>query len=122
MLRLGRRAHLADALLVALVQLVESLAEGVGEALLQVGAFGARLAGVLGQRLAQHVQALVGAGAELGQARAEAVDALRLRGRQRSEERREGKSVSVRVDLGGRRIIKKKTVHIAPPNKCTTYK
>src|SRR3546814_14533731 len=26
----------------------------------------------------------------------------------RSEERREGKSVSVRVDLGGRRIIKKK--------------
>src|SRR3546814_14965572 len=27
----------------------------------------------------------------------------------RSEERREGKSVSVRVDLGGRRIIKKKT-------------
>src|SRR3546814_13259447 len=26
-----------------------------------------------------------------------------------SEERREGKSVSVRVDLGGRRIIKKKT-------------
>src|SRR3546814_18915775 len=27
---------------------------------------------------------------------------------QRSEERREGKSVSVRVDLGGRRIIKKK--------------
>src|SRR3546814_19307964 len=31
----------------------------------------------------------------------------------RSEERREGKSVSVRVDLGGRRIIKKKkTTHI----------
>src|SRR3546814_11953575 len=28
---------------------------------------------------------------------------------QRSEERRVGKSVSVRVDLGGRRIIKKKT-------------
>src|SRR3546814_12438426 len=28
----------------------------------------------------------------------------------RSEERRVGKSVSVRVDLGGRRIIKKKTV------------
>ncbi len=27
---------------------------------------------------------------------------------ERSEERREGKSVSVRVDLGGRRIIKKK--------------
>src|SRR3546814_10971282 len=27
----------------------------------------------------------------------------------RSEERREGKSVSVRVDLGGRRIIKKKS-------------
>src|SRR3546814_11216340 len=27
----------------------------------------------------------------------------------RSEERREGKSVSVRVDLGGRRLIKKKT-------------
>src|SRR3546814_11565024 len=29
----------------------------------------------------------------------------------RSEERREGKSVSVRVDLGGRRIIKKKRTH-----------
>src|SRR3546814_16460054 len=29
-------------------------------------------------------------------------------GRRRSEERRVGKSVSVRVDLGGRRIIKKK--------------
>src|SRR3546814_20019820 len=29
--------------------------------------------------------------------------------KERSEERREGKSVSVRVDLGGRRIIKKKT-------------
>src|SRR3546814_13474649 len=29
---------------------------------------------------------------------------------QRSEERRVGKSVSVRVDLGGRRIIKKKTL------------
>src|SRR3546814_20284486 len=28
----------------------------------------------------------------------------------RSEERREGKSVSVRVDLGGRRIIKKKKI------------
>src|SRR3546814_824510 len=84
-LRLERGAHLADALLVALGQLGQALAEGVGEALLQVGAFGARLAGVLGQRLAQHVQALVGAGAELGQARAEAVDALRLRGR-RSEE------------------------------------
>src|SRR3546814_18257088 len=28
----------------------------------------------------------------------------------RSEARREGKSVSVRVDLGGRRIIKKKTI------------
>src|SRR3546814_19210783 len=32
---------------------------------------------------------------------------LRLN-RPRSEERREGKSVSVRVDLGGRRVIKKK--------------
>src|SRR3546814_12385937 len=33
--------------------------------------------------------------------------------RQRSEERRVGKEVSVRVDLGGRRIIKKKnTVYI----------
>src|SRR3546814_15979604 len=30
---------------------------------------------------------------------------------ERSEERRVGKSVSVRVDLGGRRIIKKKTNH-----------
>src|SRR3546814_11780962 len=30
--------------------------------------------------------------------------------RVRSEERREGKSVSVRVDLGGRRIIKKKKI------------
>src|SRR3546814_14320450 len=30
----------------------------------------------------------------------------------RSEERRVGKSVSVRVDLGGRRIIKKKTIYI----------
>src|SRR3546814_15853326 len=30
------------------------------------------------------------------------------RGRPRSEERRVGKGVSVRVDLGGRRIIKKK--------------
>src|SRR3546814_15145308 len=29
-------------------------------------------------------------------------------GQERSEERREGKSVSVRVDLGGRRIIQKK--------------
>src|SRR3546814_19019779 len=29
----------------------------------------------------------------------------------RSEERRVGKEVSVRVDLGGRRIIKKKTTH-----------
>src|SRR3546814_14448014 len=34
----------------------------------------------------------------------------------RSEERREGKSVSVRVDLGGRRIIKKKN----PENKVET--
>src|SRR3546814_16376538 len=30
----------------------------------------------------------------------------------RSEERRVGKELSVRVDLGGRRIIKKKTYHI----------
>src|SRR3546814_19845200 len=30
-----------------------------------------------------------------------------------SEERRVGKSVSVRVDLGGRRIIKKSTNHIS---------
>src|SRR3546814_11755542 len=29
--------------------------------------------------------------------------------RSRTEERREGKSVAVRVDLGGRRILKKKT-------------
>src|SRR3546814_19317411 len=34
---------------------------------------------------------------------------LRGGGQGRSEERRVGKSVSVRVDLGGRRIIKKKT-------------
>src|SRR3546814_15219877 len=33
--------------------------------------------------------------------------------RRRSEERREGKSVSVRVDLGGRRIIKKKNKYRA---------
>src|SRR3546814_11978667 len=36
--------------------------------------------------------------------------APQYRGR-RSEERRVGKSVSVRVDLGGRRIIKKKQTH-----------
>src|SRR3546814_18106584 len=32
----------------------------------------------------------------------------------RSEERRVGKSVSVRVDLGGSRIIKKKTINTKP--------
>src|SRR3546814_19383592 len=37
----------------------------------------------------------------------------RPQGRPRSEERREGKSVSVRVDLGGRRIIKKKKIIIS---------
>src|SRR3546814_14949540 len=43
----------------------------------------------------------------------------------RSEERREGKSVSVRVDLGGRRIIKKKKrkqtkkVHLRKRNTIT---
>src|SRR3546814_19455146 len=36
--------------------------------------------------------------------------ALRRPGRGRSEERRVGKSVSVRVDLGGRRTITKKTL------------
>src|SRR3546814_16662681 len=42
------------------------------------------------------------------------VDVNRLGGvERRSEERRGGKSVSVRVDLGGRRIIKKKN-----RNKC----
>src|SRR3546814_18575076 len=43
----------------------------------------------------------------------------------RSEERRVGKSVSVRVDLGGRRIIKKKNskTHITaePHNRDTPY-
>src|SRR3546814_2499073 len=40
----------------------------------------------------------------------------------RSEERRVGKSVSVRVDLGGRRIInkKKKTQQYTKPRKLTT--
>src|SRR3546814_4993033 len=36
------------------------------------------------------------------------VGLLRVDGIERSEERREGKSVSVRVNLGGRRIINKK--------------
>src|SRR3546814_12883529 len=36
---------------------------------------------------------------------------IRVRGSPRSEERRVGKSVSVRVDLGGRRILKKKKTH-----------
>src|SRR3546814_14316186 len=35
----------------------------------------------------------------------------------RSEERREGKSVSVRVDLGGRRIIKKKRKRLHNKNQ-----
>src|SRR3546814_15162213 len=35
----------------------------------------------------------------------------------RSEERRVGKSVSVRVDRGGRRIIKKKTTKTIPPTQ-----
>src|SRR3546814_11073203 len=35
----------------------------------------------------------------------------------RSEERRVGKSVSVRVDLGGRRIIKKKKNYISLPTR-----
>src|SRR3546814_15594066 len=34
----------------------------------------------------------------------------------RSEERREGKSVSVRVDLGGRRIIKKRNMPTHSPH------
>src|SRR3546814_9973420 len=66
-------------------ELGQPLAQGVGEALLQVGALAARLARVFGQRFAQHVQALVGAGAEFGQARAEAFDALRLRAGQAVE-------------------------------------
>src|SRR3546814_12836424 len=121
-----RGAHFADALFVTLRELGQPLAQGVGEALLQVGALAARLARVFGQRFAQHVQALVGAGAEFGQARAEAFDALRLRAGQAVEllaqlaaavalllapDRQsvvEGKSVSVSVDLGGRRLIKKK--------------
>src|SRR3546814_16201740 len=37
----------------------------------------------------------------------------------RSEERRVGKSVSVRVDLGGRRIIKKTNIIIITTNKST---
>src|SRR3546814_11809948 len=45
----------------------------------------------------------------------------RLRATRRSEERRVGKSVSVRVDLGGRRIIKKKkhinTLHYTTNNQ-----
>src|SRR3546814_19504560 len=40
---------------------------------------------------------------------------------QRSEERRVGKSVSVRVDLGGRRIIKKKNI-IKKTDKVSTIK
>src|SRR3546814_16409629 len=39
----------------------------------------------------------------------------------RSEERRGGKSVSVRVDLGGRRIIKKKTHDIYHSYTPSTY-
>src|SRR3546814_14458679 len=38
------------------------------------------------------------------------VPVQRLAEHLRSEERRVGKSVSVRLDLGGRRIIKKKTI------------
>src|SRR3546814_14607007 len=38
----------------------------------------------------------------------------------RSEERRVGKSVSVRVDLGGRRIIKKKKIKTHIDTKTTT--
>src|SRR3546814_15973596 len=45
-----------------------------------------------------------------------------IRPHARSEERREGKSVSVRVDLGGRRMIKKKN-HIHHNQLCnhSTY-
>src|SRR3546814_14727128 len=40
----------------------------------------------------------------------------------RSEERREGKSVSVRVDLGGRRSIKKKNITLRCALRClNTY-
>src|SRR3546814_4352033 len=88
-LRFERGAHFADALFVTLRELGQPLAQGVGEALLQVGALAARLARVFGQRFAQHVQALVGAGAEFGQARAEAFDALRLRAGQAVELRSE---------------------------------
>src|SRR3546814_2909622 len=52
---------------------------------------------VLGVRLAGALTGGEGGGSEQQQGRGE-----------RSEERRVGKSVSVRVDLGGRRIIKKK--------------
>src|SRR3546814_19870708 len=41
--------------------------------------------------------------------------------RGRSEERRVGKSVSVRVDLGGRRIIKKKNKTIIINETCRLY-
>ena len=77
-----RGAHLADALLVALGELVEALAERIGEALLRFRGFQPALARVFAERVAQHVQALVGAGAQVGQAAREAVDADFLRARQ----------------------------------------
>ncbi len=91
-----RGAHLADALLVALGQFGKALAQSGLETLLSCRGFGARLARVLAERLAQHVQALVGGAGELVQAlvlprrhrlqlRAEGIDALRLRGGQAVE-------------------------------------
>src|SRR3546814_13717114 len=47
--------------------------------------------------------------------------ALRQQEANRSEERRVGKRVSVRVDLGGRRIINKKNKHINMVT-CRSYK
>src|SRR3546814_13382730 len=48
-----------------------------------------------------------------------------LRDAQRYGDRKsvvQGKSVSVRVDLGGRRIIKKKKKHLYPHNYAATHK
>src|SRR3546814_19399361 len=86
--------------------------------------------GDLGALLVEHVDSRLAAGAEHDAAaasarclvlqhpesrqtgrgcRAHEAAAFAMRARLgRSEERREGKSVSVRVDLGGRRIIRKK--------------
>jgi pimeloyl-ACP methyl ester carboxylesterase len=55
-------------------QFLQALPHQRGATLLALGRLGARLAGVFAQRLAQQVQALVGAGGQIGQRAGEAIE------------------------------------------------